>query len=272
MLALAVPSIRAAATPYQLDSDSVPLDSPRAQGPLNAVCAGKLTHMAVGVVGEQEKRLTCTVCPPEVPNGTFWWPMSAIFGHFITPASDDVILSTYGCESHAGGLGGSFLLAHTGGIWKRVSYTPGLMTDPCKKVRRSDRRDSLLCEGLDGHLGEGHTSYEMVFERGGKLEHNSFFYFQDTTQVCRDFATSQTAVSTELRSTGRGYDLFIDVSSGRAELTDRQKRQCHQGKIPIVPTTKYRLLFRFDGVDFQPTPNTARAVKEIENLVDDSFF
>src|SRR5580692_11577871 len=51
----------------------------------------------------------CDVCPNDTNGGTGKWEIRAVFsGHFVSPSSEDALVSGSGCESHADDWGGSF--------------------------------------------------------------------------------------------------------------------------------------------------------------------
>src|SRR5450432_3343045 len=63
----------------------------------------------------------CEVCPKGMAGGAGNWELRAIFpAHFLTPFSQDALVSGFGCESHADGVGGSFLFTKKGSSWIRV--------------------------------------------------------------------------------------------------------------------------------------------------------
>jgi hypothetical protein len=78
--------------------------------------------------GHAKDTQTCTVCPAEsdFPNDGQGWQLRAItFGHFTAPGEKQALISTIGCNSHASGFGGSFLLHNDGHGYQKVWYRPG---------------------------------------------------------------------------------------------------------------------------------------------------
>jgi hypothetical protein len=63
----------------------------------------------------------CEVCPEGTAGDAGAWELRAIFlGHFLSPSSQDALVGGFGCESHADGVGGSFLFTRRGFSWFRV--------------------------------------------------------------------------------------------------------------------------------------------------------
>jgi len=252
----------------RLGSDSIPLTSSRLAAPLEAACPGHLSRKTP--YGGGAKEWTCAACPEEVKEPLGSWTLSAAYlGHFISPQSEDAILSIDGCLPHvAGPPGDALLMSRKAGKWKKVTYAMTLQTYECRKIRMSDRRDGLLCAGGDGHQGSGAEWFQSIVERGGNLEYSRFLVLQGNTTACSMEQTiDQRADAIDLRRTATSkYDLRINVSSGSEKRSEAEDRRCHEGHDLTVRTTRYRLLFHFDGHVFQPTPNTAKAIKQIESI------
>lgn len=82
---------------------------------LDAACPGKAYFHGA--------EAGCTVCPPgsdAVVTGNAGIQLTAVtYGHFVSAASDDALLSTSGCETQGANLGGTLLLTRTAGKWQR---------------------------------------------------------------------------------------------------------------------------------------------------------
>src|ERR1039458_3216747 len=95
-----------------------------------------------------ERASGCEVCPAGMASSAAGWDVRAILtGHFLSPSSEDTLVSGFGCEPHANGLSGSFLFTRTGASWRRVRYVAGMNAFDCRKLRGSDGRDRLVCGG-----------------------------------------------------------------------------------------------------------------------------
>src|ERR1700683_4732320 len=90
---------------------------------LKAVCVG---NMASKKASDGLPAVACQrVCPSytDFPGDNIGMDAVAVtFGHFRSPNSDDAVVSTEGCESHASVRGGSYLATQTGGKWRILWY------------------------------------------------------------------------------------------------------------------------------------------------------
>jgi hypothetical protein len=114
--------------------------------------------MAITCPGHVTDLQSCSVCPPEseAPNDPQGWQLSGIFfGHFTTSIAKEALVSTLGCNSHAAGMSGAFLLRDEGKGYQKIWYRPGYIATDCKKLVAKDSRDVLLCASSDMHQGVG---------------------------------------------------------------------------------------------------------------------
>lgn len=266
VLLAATSSLHAASD--RLGSDSIPLDSPRIAGPLRAACPGVLARRVPQNGGDAE--WTCNACPAETHSPSDSWTLtSTIFGNFTSADSEDAILSTYGCLPHAAGPpGGSFLVKRRkDGGWQLMDYAMTLFTWECRKIRLRDGRNALVCENEDSHQGAGETWYEMVTAEHGKLDSQQIFLLKDSVTSCFSPAIEQIADWFDLRASGKArYELRVAVRSGTKVLNEDDLRRCHSGEQEKVPTTRYQLVFRFDGLSWRPGPKTAAALAKILSI------
>ncbi len=81
-------------------------------------------------------------------------PKGVIFGHFLSPDTDDAAVSGWsGAEGHAGLFGGTLLLTRRNGRWTPLWYKSAVIIDSCLKAAMPSGRDILLCETEDGGMG-----------------------------------------------------------------------------------------------------------------------
>src|SRR5260370_7110991 len=89
-----------------------------------------------------------------------WWQADGIlFGHFLSPASEDALISCHECETHPALWGGTLLLTKQSGEWEPVWYKPGVITRHCRRVSLTTGRQILFCEETD--VGMGHTIHGL---------------------------------------------------------------------------------------------------------------
>jgi hypothetical protein len=234
---------------------------------LEAVCPG---HVVVG------KEVGCKIVCPEgsgfegVAEG---WILNRITrGHFLSPESEDAVLSMGGCESHPANFGGTILLTMRSEKWKMLWYKGGVPTEDCHRSKVPRGREILICQG--GWGGQGNVSIELYVEdllspRGALMTDDSttFFSIGDTMGTCGyDFENKSKPspiqhgfverVQFLNASDGALLGLSVFARRGERTLTVGQVQECideenpakrHRG-LNFNPHTKpYRVDFKFDG-------------------------
>lgn len=82
------------------------------------------------------------------------WPAGGvIFGHFLSPTSEDAAVSRVDCDGHGARFGGTLLLTKKSGGWEPVCYQPGAITRHCRRVTLASGRQILFCEDTDAGMG-----------------------------------------------------------------------------------------------------------------------
>jgi hypothetical protein len=108
------------------------------------------------------QQLGCQSQDAEPGNSTWRPPLGVnglLYGHFLSPTSDDVILSGNRLETHPLNWGGTLLMTKQEGAWKPVWYRGGIITRHCMTVATSSGRQILVCES--GLGGMGHTAHVL---------------------------------------------------------------------------------------------------------------
>jgi hypothetical protein len=124
--------------------------------------------------------LLAEVCPGRVTTGqdgkTTWlgcgyardasWYLhrveGVVFGHFLSPTSEDAVLAANAGETAPASGGGSLLVTRRRGRWTAVWYKSGVITRHCRKVLLPTGRDILLCEEREHGMGhEYHLLYTL---------------------------------------------------------------------------------------------------------------
>jgi hypothetical protein len=68
-----------------------------------------------------------------------------MFGHFLSPDSDDLLVGAYGCEPHVWTGRGSVVFSRRSGVWSiSRKYHSGIVGH-CRKIRNRSGLDGLLC-------------------------------------------------------------------------------------------------------------------------------
>jgi hypothetical protein len=125
----------------------------------------------------------CQICPEGSARVGERWEVRSIFlGHFLSPLSEDALVSGFGCESHADSWGGSILLTKAQSSWRQIRYVPGMIAYDCKKLTGSDGRDRLACGNSDAHQGYAYSRLYLIDPAAvsSDVQGVEFFRVEDT--------------------------------------------------------------------------------------------
>ena len=211
-----------------------------------------------------ERGSGCNACPPEMPAGGSWDVLAAYKGHFLSPASEDILLSGSGCEPHARGWGGSYLFTRHESTWRRVWYAAGFIAWDCRQLSGSGGRDRLICGSSDGGQGDFENTLYLL-DPGMDPKANFFlgryfFSLEDTTGTCGDHSNGIQSGSIErveftTPADGRVH-IVVFSRRGLAVVPSpvMQKLCGGDGKLKIA-TVPARYEFVFNGSAVTPAPN-----------------
>jgi hypothetical protein len=239
---------------------------------LEAVCPG---HVVVG------KEIRCNIpCPKGTgfANDTLdGWDLARVTrGHFLSPASDDVVLAMGGCEPHSENFGGTILLTRRSQKWTMLWYRAGVPTEHCHSVQRPDGREILVCIGNYG--GQGNVWAALYIE--DLLSPNAtlmagdagvFFEVSDNVLTCGanfrdeskpfplqrhyiervDFSTRPDGSIRGLSVRARKGERSMTPAEVQACFDERNPKRPHKGIDFSPPTKPYRVDFTFDGRTFK---------------------
>ncbi|MGD1070340.1 MAG: hypothetical protein ABSB15_09380 [Bryobacteraceae bacterium] len=219
----------------------------------------------------------CDVCPKDTDGGAGKWEIKAVFsGHFVSPSSEDALVSGSGCASHGDDFGGSFLLTKQGPSWHKVRYIAGLIAFDCHKLTGSDGRDRLICGRADSFQGDEYSNVcihdpgvdliktdtpDAQFARGFALDNRGdcFFHVVDTTggvgkSFQRGFIQRVEFAGIPLTHQTR---IIVVARLGRANVPADvvEKGASGTGPKPIIATLPRRYEFVFDGAKVAAAPN-----------------
>ncbi len=245
---------------------------------LEAVCPGRV------IVG---KEIGCRgVCPESsaFAGEDFEWNLAAVIrGHFLSPQSDDAILSMVGCEPHSENWGGTILLTRKVQKWTMLWYKAGVETSQCHKVKLRDNREILVCLGSEG--GQGNVWTQLYVEdlqaprptlMAGE---NGFFGVFDSTDTCGwmsdDISKPDPLIHAYIErvsftEAGGGVAaITVSAAYGERKMTREDVEICTKqnrtkgsnGSSFLPPTKRYQIDFVFADGTYQGTPQSAPAAQ-----------
>jgi len=238
---------------------------------LEAVCPGRVD------VG---KEIQCTTECPEFTGfgggGPRWNAAGVIRGHFLSPSSDDVVLAMEGCESHGANFGGTILLTRRSQKWRMLWYKAGVPTQQCHKIKRSDRREILICIGSYGGQGNVWTALymeDLLSPYATLMAGDAGILFEvfDNILTCGSMSDDPSKptpltrhyierVEFRTRPDGSIRGLSVLAREGERSMTSEQVQVCIAEQLPTrphrgidfsPPTKPYRVDFTFDGSSFK---------------------
>jgi hypothetical protein len=208
----------------------------------------------------------CSPCPPEtsLAGQSDFRLRTIIFGHFLGAGSEDALVGGSGCESHANGYSGVYLLTKNRSLWLKVWYNPHQNLDDCKKLTGSDGRDRLVCAASDMHFGVA-DSFLYLVDPGLDPDRQPdtwdlFFTVDDSLGGCVKMPDG-TTVTGEIESISFAPEpqppavrITANARLGKAQISDKILSACEQGAKPSIATVSRRYEFLFDGKKILPDP------------------
>lgn len=221
----------------------------------------------------------CSQCPAFTAFRNERWNVVAVrYGHFTGPNTDEAATATDGCEGHADAFGGTALFVRTQGQWKFRRYERGVITRDCLTVRRRDGRDLLVCEYIDGHMGERELLLYLVDFIGPAAKRKQWLLnVVDNTGACGKNGIDPTPYPLQSARFGEiSFDsttktLRASVAWGQHPMTKETLKQCMDSPngVPaaLAPRTKtYKLTWEFDGEKSVLSADSLAAKSLIESL------
>jgi len=188
-----------------------------------------------------------------------WEADGVIFGHFLSPTSEDAAVDCFACDGHAELNGGTLLLTKKSGEWEPVWYKAGVITRHCRRVSLLTGRQSLFREETDGGMGHTiHGLYTVDFTNP-KFAWQSVVLMADSySDGMLGFVRKQSIdrVAFEDADPG-GVWVRVYARHGRIKLRSDYKAD----RLPVPKVSSYEIDFRLVGETFEATPGIATTAR-----------
>jgi hypothetical protein len=234
----------------RLPSDVIPIRAETADALLKNECRGPIIWEEAGCYCDRRGEEKGSVRERLSAKGV-------VYGHFLSPTSEDALVSGDAGESRPEGSGGSLLLTKKENEWVPVWYKSAIISRYCRRVQLETGRHILLCENEDG--GMGHRYHDLFV-----LDPLAPADWRDSALLTADSFVDQChedqrqsierIVAPRQLQHGR-VGLTVYARSGRQILKGSRRKACIENRpIPPPAMRSYKLDFVFDGARFQIAP------------------
>jgi hypothetical protein len=170
-----------------------------------------------------------------------WEADGVIFGHFLSPTSEDAAVNCFACDGHAELYGGTLLLTKKSGEWEPVWYKAGIITRHCRRVSLATGRQILFCEETDGGMGHDIHGVYIVDFTNPKFAWDSVVLMADSYSdamlggACRSspLIGSRSKTATEARF----WYAFMPDMAGSSCARNRTANVCPYRNYPTMKST-----------------------------------
>jgi hypothetical protein len=186
---------------------------------------------------------------------------SVIYGHFLSPTSEDAALSGWAGESHPSFFGGTLLLTRSAGNWHPVWYKSAVISRYCRKVVLATGREILICEEEDGGMGHSyHILYGLDF-MNPKSPFDAALLVADSYLLMCEEQQAQSIESIRFQPPGHSGEVSVFLRHGRKRLSEQDRNNCADGKPLLRPRVQdYRVDFLI-GEQLQVAPSSRNRLK-----------
>lgn len=193
----------------------------------------------------------------------------AMWGHFTSPTAENLLVTGFGCDSHASNFGGSYIFTRKAGKLRILKYDPALFVDECHTFPFADGRDFFVCKS--GWFGQGEGTgyiYLATFDATGEDKQIRLFMVKDTTEECGS-GSSGNAQSSDIKdikfATNQNGELTgMTVTATLGNIRCSEKDAAKKGSSPPASLKTYEIEFTFDGKLFHVTPQSIAALAHFD--------
>lgn len=183
-----------------------------------------------------------------------WQADGVLFGHFLSPGSEDVAINCFACESHPSLWGGTLLLTKKSDKWEPVWYKAGVVVRHCRRVPLATGRQILFCEETDGGMGRNiHGLYTVDF-LNPKFAWRSVVLTADSySSLLIGGVQTQSIDRVQFDETGQKVLVRVYARHGRIQLRPDYDSE----HLPKPKVSNCEVDFRLEGETFKVTPESA---------------
>ncbi|MBI2819439.1 MAG: hypothetical protein HYX73_05625 [Acidobacteria bacterium] len=226
---------------------------------LETICPGHV------IQNSYFRQLGCDGAVPEPGDSTWRPPLGVngiLHGHFLSPTSEDVILSGNRFETHPYRWGGTLLMTKQNGEWKPLWYRAGIITRHCMTVATTTGRQILVCESgyqISGH--KQHALYSLDLQADNPVQ--ELLIATDSYDLPAENQT-QTVASVRLIATADGPLLRVGMQHARYEC-HKQWYECGGNDFVAAdpPPGEYSLDFVLQGSRLVISPASTSLFRRI---------
>ncbi len=198
------------------------------------------------------------------------------FGHFLSPKSEDAVVSTFGCEPHSLLFGGSFLLTKREGKWASLGYHAGMITNQCHKLATGSGVDFLLCShvmGMQGSVSRVLRAYDFRTPKRPRILFSLAVWNEMRAHDVDAFPVAEQGVIDSVSFDdldGNGLaDVSIVARTGRVERTAAERQRFIDSRgtwAPPLRVPSYRVEYLLGWDTLTPMPRSQRLSARESNL------
>jgi hypothetical protein len=233
---------------------------------LRAICEPDQVSLRDGVP-------TCAACPSYTSGAARGVQISnVISGNFTRPGVTQTLVDITGCEPGSGSGGGSVLLEHSAGGWKRLLYRAGLRSNECVRFRNIKQTLSLACNQHSVEDGIQHGKLMWLTLHAGKPVQHELLAWCDNSRGNPKRLLSvfpHRFMKSDFNADGR-VDLQVSLRI-RDETVPAQYSGLSDavaGGYRLKEPQPLRLVFLFDGTSLVLSPDSEAGKARVDALLE----
>jgi hypothetical protein len=193
-----------------------------------------------------------------------WQADGILFGHFLSPESEDAVIGGSGPEeTHPTLWGGTLLLTKERGIWRPVWYESGVITRHCRRISLANGRQILFCEETDGGMGHSIHGLYTVDLLNPKFVWKSTLLVADTYQSILIGGVQEQYIDRVAfeQDSQKQTIVRVYVRHGAIKLNVEDQDWIERDGYPQPKIRAYHIDFRLRDEAFTVTANSAAVAR-----------